>query len=479
VARLPDDLERRSADFELTMPVFESRSEMPVSAAELFRWHARPGAFERLVPPWERVTIVSMSGGIGTGARVVVRVGTPPFAMNWTAVHRDYEEGRRFVDAQESGPFARWIHEHRFEDAGPGRSMLVDRVEYALPLGALGALLGGGFARRQLERMFAYRHAVTREDLARHAPFVGRPKLRVAITGASGLLGSALAAFLTTGGHEVVRFVRGRAAGADELAWDPAQGRIEQEKLEGLDAVVHLAGENIAASRWTERRKAAILESRTRGTRLVVETLAKLAAKPKVFLSASAVGFYGDRGAERLDESSSPGAGFLAEVVRAWESATEPAEAAGIRTVKMRLGVILTPRGGALAKMLLPFKLGAGGPIGGGRQGFSWIALDDAVYAIHHLMRDETARGPVNVVSPDPVTQREFALALGRALHRPAFAPLPAFVVKALFGRMGEEALLGGQFVEPAALYRAGFAWSAGHVEGALAAALGAARGRM
>jgi uncharacterized protein (TIGR01777 family) len=319
---------------------------------------------------------------------------------------------------------------------------------------------------------------VTREDLARHAPHSDRPKLRVAITGATGLLGSALAAFLTTGGHEVLRFVRHRAADTGDVAWDPAAGHADREKLEGLDAVIHLAGENIAASRWTERRKAVILESRTKGTRLIAETLAALAAKPKVFLSASAVGFYGDRGEDRLDESSAPGSGFLAEVVRAWEAATEPAEAAGIRTVKMRFGVILTPKGGALAKMLLPFKLGAGGPIGGGRQGFSWVALDDAVYAIHHLTRDESARGPVNVVAPDPVPQREFASALGRALHRPALAPLPAFAVKALFGQMGEEALLGGQFVQPAALQRAGFAWSAGHLEGALAAALGAPRMR-
>lgn len=298
--------------------------------------------------------------------------------------------------------------------------------------------------------------------------------MKVAITGASGLVGSALAQMLTDGGHEVMRFVRGRSARAGEIAWDPSAGRIERDKLPGLDAVVHLAGANIAGDRWTRARKAAILDSRTLGTRLIAESLASLAAKPKVFLSASAVGYYGDRGAERVDESSPPGTGFLADVVRAWEAAAEPAEAAGIRTVRMRFGVILTSKGGALEQMLLPFKLGLGGPIGGGRQGFSWVALDDAVYAIQHLMRDETTGGPVNVVAPDPVPQREFARALARALHRPAFVPLPGIVVKALFGQMGTEALLSGAFVEPAALRRSGFQWSAATLDGALARALGA-----
>jgi uncharacterized protein len=458
------------------MPLFEARSEMPVSAAELFRWHARPGAFERLVPPWERVTILESTGGIATGARLVMRVGRPPFSTRWVAVHRDVDDGRRFVDVQESGPFARWIHEHRFDEAAGGRSTLVDRVDYALPFGPPGSAFGGALARRSIERMFAYRHATTREDLARHAPYVDRPKLRVAVTGASGMLGSCLAAFLSTGGHEVLRVVRGRAAGAGEVAWDPATGSIERDKLEGLDAVVHLAGENIAASRWSDARKAAILESRAKGTRLLATTLAALSVKPKVFLSASAVGYYGDRGDERLDEGSSSGSGFLAEVVRLWEAAAEPASDTGIRTATMRFGVILTPKGGALAKMLLPFQLGAGGPIGGGRQGFSWISLDDAVYAIHHLIRDARAAGPVNVVAPDPVPQREFASVLGRALHRPAFVPLPAFVVRALFGQMGEEALLGGQFVEPAALNRGGFTWSTGSLEEALAVQLGLRR---
>jgi uncharacterized protein len=407
------------------MPVLTLRSDLPVSAGEAARWHARPGADLRLSPPW---------GG----------AGFPPASMHT-------------------------VHEPVFEDGGGGRSILLDRVDYVLPLGRLGELAGGPFTRRRLQRLLRHRAAVTAGDLARHAPFLGRDPLRIAITGASGLVGRQLAAFLTAGGHEVLRFARGRTAREGELAWSPASGRIDHEALEGLDAVIHLAGENLAGGRWTEQRKAEILASRVAGTRLLAEAFSVLRNPPGVFLSASAVGYYGDRGDERMDEAASPGAGFLAEVARAWEGAAEPAESSGVRTVRMRFGVILTARGGALAKMLLPFELGLGGPIGSGRQGFSWIALDDAIYAIDHLIRHEEIRGPVNVVAPDPVPQREFAAAFGRVLRRPAVVPLPASVVRRVFGQMGEEALLHGQFVDPKVLKRSGFTWSAARLEDALA----------
>ena len=451
------------------MAVFEARTEIEAPAAEVFRWHARSGAFVRLSPPWHRIEVLEARGGIEDGARLVMRLGAFPFSVEWVAVHRGFEEGRRFVDVQESGPFADWTHEHGFEDVAPGRSVVVDRVDYTLPFGRLGELAMDRFTRRTLARMFRFRGAILSADLARHAPYFGQPPLRIAITGASGLIGRQLAAFLTAGGHEVLRFARGRTAREGEIAWSPASGRIDHEALEGLDAIVHLAGENIAQGRWTDERKAEIVASRVKGTKLLAEALSVLRAPPQVLLSASAVGYYGDPGSARVDESASGGSGFLAEVAREWEAATEPAQAAGIRTVTMRFGVILTSRGGALAKMLLPFKLGAGGPIGNGDQGFSWIALDDAIYAIHHLIRNADLRGPVNVVAPEPPSQREFAKALGRALHRPAVIPLPASIVKGLFGQMGEEVLLRGPFVKPSALRRSGFAWSAPGLDEALA----------
>jgi uncharacterized protein (TIGR01777 family) len=247
-----------------------------------------------------------------------------------------------------------------------------------------------------------------------------------------------------------------------------ARGRTEHERLEGLDAVVHLAGASIAGGRWTEERKAEIVSSRVDGTRRLAQALSVLRDPPAVFLCASAIGYYGDRGEERLAEDAAPGSSFLADVARAWEDATEPASEAGIRTVKMRFGVILSARGGALAKMRLPFKLGVGGPIGTGRQGVSWIALDDAIYAIHHLIRHEDVRGPVNIVAPFSTSQAELAKALGQALHRPAVVPLPEQVVKTLFGQMGQELLLAGAHVEPDALRRSGFTWSVGRLSDAL-----------
>jgi uncharacterized protein (TIGR01777 family) len=451
------------------MEIFEARTEVPVPAVEAFRWHARPGAFVRLSPPWSRVEVIGGGAGIEDGTRLVMRLGSPPLSIEWVAVHRGYEEGRRFVDEQESGPFAAWVNEHLFKEASPGRSVVVDRIEYTIPFGRVGDLIAGAFTRRRLGRLFGFRGAITAGDLARHAPYVGRPPLRIAITGASGLIGSQLAAFLTTGGHQVLTFARARTPRDGEIAWNPATGRIDHEALEGLDAIVHLAGESIGGGRWTEARKAEIRASRIKGTKLLAEALSVLREPPKVFLCASAVGFYGDRGEARLDETASPGTGFLAEVARAWEDAAEPAQAAGIRTVRMRFGAILTARGGALAKMRLPFELGLGGPIGSGRQGFSWIALDDAIYAIHHLIRHEEIRGPVNVVAPGPVTQRVLSSEIGRALRRPSLVPLPGSVVTRIFGQMGEELLLQGQFVEPAALKRSGFTWSVARLEDALA----------
>ena len=440
------------------MPDFEHRTEVQATAADAFRWHERPGAFVRLSPPWDRVEIVSQHGGIEDGGRLSLKIGAGPLTFPWVAVHQRYEEGRRFVDFQETGPFAQWVHEHEFSDTGPGRSVVIDRIDYLLPFGAAGRLAFESLTRARLTKMFRYRGAVLAGDIARHAPYKDRPPLRVAITGSSGMLGRQLAAFLTTGGHEVWRVVRNRKPAEGEIPWNIATGRIDHEALEGLDAIVHLSGANLA-TRWTPEHKAEIERSRVASTQLLAGAVAVLRQPPKVFLSASAVGYYGDRGAKRVDETSSAGTGFLSEVAKKWEAATEPAAAAGVRTVNLRFGIILSARGGALAKMLPAFKLCAGGPVGTGDQVFSWIGLDDAIYAIHHLIRTESVRGPVNVVAPGALPQREFARELGRVLGRPAVVPLPAFAVRALFGQMGEETLLSGQFVEPGVLRRSGFSW--------------------
>ncbi len=291
--------------------------------------------------------------------------------------------------------------------------------------------------------------------------------MQIAVTGSSGLVGSALVPYLTTGGHRVTRLVR-RSPGSQEVAWDPAEGIKELSWLEGVDAVVHLAGENIAAGRWTEARKAEIRRSRVERTRRLCESLARLGRRPKVLASASAVGFYGDRREEILTEDSAPGGDFLARVCQEWEAATEPASQAGIRVVHLRFGMILSAAGGALKKMLLPFKLGAGGRIGSGAQYMSWIAIDDAIGAILHALSAGSLMGAVNAVAPVPVTNAEFTRVLARVLSRPAVAPMPAFAARLAFGELADALLLSSQRVMPTRLQASGYRFQHPELAGAL-----------
>jgi uncharacterized protein (TIGR01777 family) len=303
-------------------------------------------------------------------------------------------------------------------------------------------------------------------------------RLRVAVTGATGLVGGALWPALATAGHRVDRVSRRPPRpGTTDIHWDPASGRLDAHALEGVDAVVHLAGESIAAGRWTAAVKARIRESRVEGTRLLAETLAQLDRRPRVLVSVSAVGYYGDRGDEPLTEESPPGSGFLASVARAWEAAADPARVAGIRVVHPRLGLVLAGQGGALPRMLRPFRLGLGGAIGSGRQYWSWIALADVVRVIELALGAEEIRGPVNAVAPVPATNRAFTRALGQVLGRPTLLPLPAPVVRLLMGEMGQALLLGSARVLPRRLERAGFRFRYPELPSALRAALAAEPG--
>ncbi len=292
--------------------------------------------------------------------------------------------------------------------------------------------------------------------------------MRVAVTGASGLIGSALVPALRAAGHEVTRLVRRAPEAGDEASWSPEEGTIQQDALRDVDAVVNLAGVDIG-QRWTAATKRAIRESRIDGTRLLAETVAGLERRPALLL-ASAVGYYGQRGDEELTEDSPPGEGFLAEVVRDWEAAADPARAAGARVVHFRQGIVLSRKGGALARMLRPFRLGVGGRVGSGSQWWSWVSLDDVVAAYLHAL-DHPLDGAYNLSAP-AVRNREFVDALGRVLHRPTVFPLPAAAVKLAFGEMGEEMLLGGQRVVPARLTEAGFSLSYPVLDEALARAL-------
>jgi hypothetical protein len=293
----------------------------------------------------------------------------------------------------------------------------------------------------------------------------------VAITGASGMIGAALARALAAGGLRVLRIGRRPGAGTD-LLWDPAAGRIDAASLEGVDAVVHLAGESIASGRWTRERKLRIRESRTQGTTLLARALAALDRKPQVLVSVSAVGIYGDRGDELLTDTSAPGTGFLPDVARAWEASADPAREAGIRVAHPRFAAVLSRSGGVLGRLLLPFRLGLGGPIGRGAQWMPLVSLDDAIGAIRHLIDSPGLSGPFNVSLPAPVTNREFSAALGRALHRPAILPVPPAALRLAYGALADELLIASAKVVPLGLEAAGYRFQHPDIDSALQAAL-------
>ncbi|MFJ4653282.1 TIGR01777 family oxidoreductase [Nocardia sp. NPDC088792] len=400
--------------------------------AEVFDWFGRPGAFTRLAPPWQPAAIESEAESLADG-RAVLRL---PGGLRWVAQHSaaDFDPPRRFVDriaidGYRSMPLGRvlpWQHIHEFEVVDDGHTRLVDRVDTPIP----DALL---------RPMFDYRYRQISGDLAAHrrAAAQGFEKSTIAITGASGLVGSALSAFLTTGGHRVISLVRRAPANAYERQWDPESPSADL--LEGVDAVIHLAGASIAG-RFTAAHKQAIADSRIEPTR----RLAELAGSTGVstFVSAAAIGYYGaDRGDELLDETAARGTGFLADVVADWEAAALAAENAGTRVVMVRTGIVQSPRGGTLRLLRPLFTAGLGGPLGDGRQWLSWIGIDDLIDIYHRALWDSGLSGPVNAVAPQPVRNLDYTHALARVLHRPAILPIPRFGPALLLGREGVEQL--------------------------------------
>lgn len=291
--------------------------------------------------------------------------------------------------------------------------------------------------------------------------------MNILITGSSGLIGTALKESLASSGHGIFTMTRNQT-GNKPFSWQPGENKINLDNSTPIDAVIHLAGANIAKGRWTKKRKQTILESRENGTRLLSNTLAGLKNKPKVFLSGSAIGFYGDTGTNTADETSPAGSGFLADVCEKWENAAQPAAAAGIRTVNMRIGVVLSPRGGMLKKLLLPFKLGLGGKTGNGKQFMSWAGIGEITNMIAFLLENDSVSGPVNLVSPTPTTNRTFTKTLGRVLKRPAIFPFPAFAARMVFGEMADALMLSGSRVVPKKLEEAGYRFSGKDLESTL-----------
>lgn len=443
-------------------------------ADQLGAWHHRRGAFRRLTPPWARYKIVEEPDELQDGARSIVKTRLAPFIWpKWIAELKDVKPDGDFTDTQIKGPFAHWQHRHRFIEKGAEKSQLNDAIEYRLPLGPVGKFFAGWYVRRQLESLFRYRHTITTTDLKRQQERPV-PPLRILISGASGLVGTALTAFLETCGHQIIALTRSPRPGTDDLRWDTTTGEINLTDAGKIDAVVHLAGENVAG-RWTKKKRARILNSRRDSTRLLSEAIARLAEPPPVLVSASGVNFYETDALNTHDEDSPIGTGFLSEVCRAWEDNTRAAREADIRVVNLRIGFVLSPAGGGLKLMLPAFKAGLGGRLSNGRQRLSWIAIDDLTDIIHTCLSNDRYTGPVNAVAPEPVTNREFTKALARTLRRPAIFPVPAFALKFALGDFARETVLADLPVYPKRLKENGYTFRFSDLESALTHLLGKA----
>ncbi|MBU0960909.1 MAG: TIGR01777 family oxidoreductase, partial [Proteobacteria bacterium] len=427
-----------------TTTLFSWKSRFDCSVAELYNWHARPGALERLIPPWEDTWVLERNReGISPGTRARLRVHFGPIPLSWHALHLSDEPGRSFCDEQSRGPFAFWRHQHLFTDSGDGGSILEDRIEYRMRFHGFMPAVMKKHLRQRLENTFVSRHATLAADLAVHRR-CSNQSLRFLVSGAGGVLGRELLPFLTTGGHEVWRLVR-RVPRADsrEIYWDPAQGEIDIEGLPEIDGIIHLAGENIAQGRWTEEKKRIIIDSRVKGTFLLARTAASMPVKPKVFVSASAIGCYGNAGSQWVAEEQAYGGDFISEVCQRWEEAVRPAAEAGIRSPLLRIGVVLTPKGGALHQLRLALRFGIG-RLGSGEQYVSWISLDDMISAILHAAVCPELHGPVNVAAPQPVTNRELMAAMADCLAVRAPLTVPSWLLRAWFGEMADQAILAG-----------------------------------
>ena len=433
----------------------EYSSVLDAPLQSVFDWHERPGAFTRLSPPWQPGRLVEEAQSLADG-RAVIRL---PGGIRWVAQHGEYEPPHRFADDLVSLPL-HWHHVHSFTSEGPARTRVTDCVTTPVP-------------GRYLRTMFAYRHAQLAQDLATQSELRSldpQPKT-VAITGSSGLIGTALAAFLSTAGHRVIRLVRRAPQAADERTWDPDDPNPEM--FLGVDAVVHLAGASIAG-RFSERHMQAISASRIEPTRRLAEAMAR-AGGPGVLLAASAIGYYGsDAGDVVLDEHAPRGGGFLADVVSQWERATEPASDAGLRVVTMRTGIVLSARGGLLQLLRPVFLSGLGGRVGDGRQWLSWIDLDDVTDAYARALVDENLVGVLNAVAPSPVRNNELTATLSRVLHRPALLPVPRAALRVVVGNAGvNEVACASQRVAPGRLDAAGFGFRRPTLESCLRYQLG------
>jgi uncharacterized protein (TIGR01777 family) len=457
-----------------------------ISSKELFAWHIRGGAFERLNPPWQQFKVIERKANIQGNGTVKIKMKIAgPIHTTWLVKHSDYIEGKQFRDSQIKGLFSSWTHTHLFNSLELSSCILDDHIEYSLPGGTLSEIIASPLINKKLNQMFDYRHRLTSGDLLVHS---NANKIRgderhmtIGITGSSGFLGSSLIPFLTTGGHRVVRFLRHPVGDDDNfnnvksIQSNPSSSSASLND-ENIDAVVNLAGETIFG-RWTKKKKKRIFDSRVNTTKSLCRLLSSLDKPPKVLVSASATGYYGDRADEILTEESSPSPSsndFLSDVCKNWEESTQIAKESGIRVVNLRIGIVLSSSGGMLSKILPLFKLGLGGRIGNGNHYMSWIGLDDLLGLILYAISDKSIAGPVNTVSPNPITNHDFISTLGKVLSRPSIFSIPESMIKLPLGEeLAHAALLSSTRVIPERLIKMGYQFRFQYLESVLRHTLG------
>jgi uncharacterized protein (TIGR01777 family) len=456
------------------MKSYVKKLKYDVSVESAFTYYERPDAFIRIMPPWDKIKILEQKGSIHDGDFLRFNIYKGPIFREWLAVLHGYEKNKHFCDIQEKGPFKYWEHNHNFSAIGNEQCEIEEAITYELPLESVTDSLLGSTLERKLDDLFKYRRDTIVNDIFLHNRYKGKP-LKILIAGSSGLVGSQLVPFLTLAGHEVVKLTRASGK-TDEhsVVWRPEQSQLDPRICEGYDVIINLCGAGIADKRWTDERKKEIIDSRVLPTKLLANVISRLKNPPKVFINASATGYYGNRGDENITEESAPGAGFLAKVCREWEDAASALKnSSTTRVVFLRTGVVLTPAGGALGKMLPPFYAGLGGVIGSGEQFISWIGIDDLIGIIQEAIINDRLSGPINGVAPNPVNNKDFTNVLGNVINRPTVLNLPKIATKLVFGEMGEEMLLSGAKVLPKKVEEVGYPFLYPYLEPALRHLLG------
>ena len=457
---------------------FVKRVELSSNVEDVFEYHEREGALERLIPPWSSLQVIKRDKDLKDASIVILRLNVGPIGIRWIAQHSGYIQNRQFKDKMIKGPFRYWLHTHSFAPNEVNNCIMEDRIDYSLPFGFSDIDLFNNRIRENLSQLFYYRHHILKNDMNLYKLVRNNRGKKILLTGSTGLIGSALVPFLNTvGDHHVTRMVRPssiyRNNNSYAVKWDPDKGKIDINDLEGYDIIIHLSGENIFG-RWSDSKKRKLIESRINTTRLLCDSLVKLKNPPSTLICASAIGIYGDRGNDVLTEETPPaGSGFLSVLCQKWEEATASVKSVGMRLINARFGMVLTPKGGILKKLVEPSIFKFGMKMGSNNQYISWISIEDVLGSILYSIGDSSIKGPVNFVSPNPMKMSDFTRILSDVLKNKFIIPIGTRTLKPVFGELADDVISSSSFVLPKKLSIAGYPFMNTDLENTLRFLLG------